>query len=60
MNDHNKQSTLDNSKAKRVQEKFELSRVRIIKKFELSKRKKKKIRIIESFYYIFENMSELT
>ena len=48
------QSTLNNSKSKGLQEKIELSRLRIIK------RKEKKIRIIKSFYYIFENMYELT
>ena len=51
--------SLSNSKSKGLQEKFELSRLRIIKRFELS-RGKKKIRIIKSFYYIFENMYELT
>ena len=48
------QSTLDNSNSKGLQEIFELSRLQIIK------RKEKKNRIINNFYYIFENMYELT
>ena len=37
------QWTLDNSKSKQLQEKFELSRLRIIKKLALSRRKKNKL-----------------
>ena len=44
-------STLDDSKSKGLQEKIELSRFRIIKKFELSRGKKKNSNYYEFLLY---------